>query len=382
MTVRTGLDTRGDGSYKLGSTLLKEQNGNAAGRAAGRFPIPVSVKTCPNCGQATRDDDRFCPSCGQPTDPRRGASSLLVEDRPRRATTTTSATSSAGVAGAATTAGAASAAQAASANVAGYLRALRRFWWIVAMGAVFAVLAALSARFSISLFPPGLAEKDAVSYTSESRLLITSADNPHFRSKETIEVPQPNAADGSATDGSSSEATVPFSSAPDLNTIVRNANTYPYIIESDQVANYRRQKFGELPGSLTALGATSVVTANRVELSEIPVIRLIAVADQPEDAVALADKSGKAFIGWLEDFQVQNEIPKSDRIVAQQLTVPHGAIASAGPSTTLPILVFLVVAAAFCVLAVLLDRFMPPRQPRPARTDVEPLEPVEVKKTA
>ena len=57
-------------------------------------------------------------------------------------------------------------------------------------------------------------------------------------------------------------------------------------------------------------------------------------------------------------------------------------MASAGPSTTLPVLVFLVVLAAFCILAILLDRLVPPRQSRPAEMDVEALEPVQVKKTA
>jgi len=206
--------------------------------------------------------------------------------------------------------------------------------------------------------------------------------------KETIQVPSPQTSettdDGTAAegDGQGAEDTVPFSSPPDLNTIVRNANTFPYIIESDKVADYRAREFGELNGSVTALGATSVVTANRVELSEIPVIRLIAVAGTPEEAVELADKTGKAFISWLNDFQVDKKIPPTDRITAEQLTVPRGAIASAGPSTTLPLLVFIVLFAAFCVLAVLLDRLVPPRQPRPARSDVEPLEPVKVKKTA
>jgi hypothetical protein len=285
------------------------------------------------------------------------------------------------------------AATSATANVAGYVHSLRRFWWVLVIGAVFALLAALSARFSISILPPGLNEKEAVSYTSESRLLITSADNPHFRSKETIQVPRPQAAaddttttegdgEGQGEEGQGAEDTVPFSSPPDLNTIVRNANTFPYIIESDKVADFRRREFGELPGSVTALGVTSVVTANRVELSEIPVIRLIAVAGTPEEAVELSDKTGKAFIGWLEDFQVEKKIPPTDRITAEQLTVPRGAVASAGPSTTLPVLVFVVVFAAFCVLAILLDRLVPPGQPRPARADVEPLEPVKAKKTA
>ena len=328
------------------------------------------MKTCPNCGQATRDDDRFCASCGQPTDPRRQAPTP-ADDRARRSFATT-----------------------ASVNVAGYARSLRRFWWVLVLGVVVALLAALSARFTISFFPPGLEEKEEISWTAESRLLITSADNPHFRSKETILVPRgPGGGTGSAEegDGTGAQGTdaaaqddnlVPFSSPPDLNTIVRNANTYPYVIESDQVADYRRREFGELPGSVTALGVTSVVTANRVELSEIPIIRLIAVADTPEDAVGLADKTGKAFIGWLENFQESHEIPREDRIVVEQLNTPRGAVASAGPSTTLPVFVFLAVFVAFCVFSVLLDRLLPPRQPRPAESDVEALPPVEVKKTA
>ena len=111
-------------------------------------------------------------------------------------------------------------------------------------------------------------------------------------------------------------------------------------------------------------------------------IRLIAVAGTPEEAVELADKTGKAFIGWLNDFQVENEIPRTDRITAEQLTVPRGAVASAGPSTTLPLLVFVAVFAAFCILAILLDRLVPQQQARPASSDVEPLESVKVKKTA
>jgi ribosomal protein L32 len=332
----------------------------------------VSVKTCPNCGQSTRDDDRFCPSCGQPTDPRRQTQPLVVDDRQRKPT-------------------AASAASSAASNVASYAGALRRFWWVLVIGLLFAMFAALSARFTVSFFPPSLEEKEEVSYTAEARLLVNSASNPHYRAKETTFVEQPplgggsDSTDSDSTDGSAEETEprlVPFTQPPDINTIIRNANTYPFIIESDRVADYRRRQFGELPGTVTAIGATSVVTANRVELSEIPVIRLVAVAESPDDAVALADKTGKAFIGWLEQEQIDDKIRREDRMVVEQLTIPRGAVASEGPSTSLPILVFVVVLAAFCVLAILLDRLVPHR-PRPARSDVEPLEqPVKVKKTA
>jgi hypothetical protein len=325
------------------------------------------VKTCPNCGQATRDDDRFCPSCGQPTDPRRQPARPPADDRARRTVA------------------------AASTNAAVYLQALRRFWWVLVVGLVVALLAGLSARFSVSLFPPGLQEKEEVTYSASSRILISSAQTPYFRSQTTTFVEQPNRADegtGQETEGEepsadgASASSVPIISAPDLNTLARVANLYPLIIESDQVAEFRRQQYGDLPGSVSATGIYSVATANRVELSEIPVIQLVSVAGTPQDAVALADKTAKAFIGWLEQEQEASKIRPEDRIVVEQLIVPRGAIASAGPSTTLPVLVFIVVFAAFCVLAILLDRLVPSR-PRPARSDVEQVkEPVSVKKTA
>ena len=320
------------------------------------------MKTCPNCGQSTRDDDRFCPSCGQPTDPRRQSQPLVVDDRPRRP----------------------AAAAAAASNVAGYMGALKRFWWVLVIGLLFAMFAALSARYTVGLLPPSLEEKESISYTAEARLLVNSASNPHYRAQVTTDIPRATGGgdESDSEEGSEEPDTVPFVSAPDLATIIRNANTYPFIIESDRVADFRRAEFGELPGAVSAQGATSVVTANRVELSEIPVIRLVAVADSPEDAIALADKTGKAFIGWLQQEQIDDKIRPEDRMVIEQLTTPQGVAASAGPSTTLPILVFVVVFAAFCVLAILLDRLVPAR-PTPARSDVEQLEqPVKVKKTA
>jgi zinc-ribbon domain len=324
------------------------------------------VRTCPNCGHATRDDDRFCSSCGQPTDPRRQGSLSASDDRARR--TMAAATS----------------------NVGAYAVALRRFWWVLVIGLVAALLAGLSARFSISLFPPALEEKDSITYTAESRIVVSSAQNPYIRSQQTTFVEQPGQGDEATTgDGTTtgdepsadgaSAGTIPFVSAPDLNTLTRLANYYPYIIEGDRVANYRRELYGDLPGSVTALGVTSVVTQNRIELSEIPILKLIATAGSSEDAVALADKTAKAFIRWLEREQDREEIIPEDRIVVEQLTVPQGAIASEGPSRVLPVLVFLVVFAAFCVLAVLLDRLIPARS---GRRDVERVEPVTVKKTA
>jgi hypothetical protein len=309
------------------------------------------LRTCNNCGQNLRDDDRFCSSCGQPA--RHG---LLADDRVRKA----------------------------SSNVAGYVGAARRFWWVLVIGVFVATLAALSSRYSISAFPPGLEEKTEVTYSATSRLLVSSSQNPHARSQVSfLERPEEGASgtDGETGDGGGEQAEpIIVSQPPDINTLVRSANLYPLLIESDQVAEYRHEKFGTLPGSVTAQGIYAFSTQNRFELSEIPVIQLVATSSTPRGAVDLADKTAEAFVGWLAADQEESGIPERDRIEVEQINAPTAATASAGPSTTLPLLVFVVVLGAFCVLTVLLDRIIAPRAPR-ARAETEP-EPVKVKKTA
>ena len=73
--------------------------------------------------------------------------------------------------------------------MASYAGALRRFWWVLVIGLLFAIFASLSARFTVGFFPPSLEEKESVSYTAEARLLVNSASNPHFRAAETTFTP-------------------------------------------------------------------------------------------------------------------------------------------------------------------------------------------------
>lgn len=322
----------------------------------GRCTIRCPLRTCNNCGQNLRDDDRFCSSCGQQSRP-----AILADERVRKA----------------------------SSNVAVYAGAFRRFWWLLVLGVFVAAIAAISSRYSIQAFPPGLEEKTEVTYSATSRLLVSSSQNPHSRSQVSyLERPEEGAGtdpneegtEGIGGGGGQQQEPVVVSQPPDINTLVRNANLYPLLIESDVVAEFRHEEFGTLPGSVTAQGIYAFSTQNRFELSEIPVIQLVASSSSPRGAVELADKTAQAFIGWLAEDQEESGIPERDRIEVKQINAPTSATASAGPSTSLPLLVFVVVLGAFCVLAVLLDKILAPRAPR-ARSDGE-VEPVKVKKTA
>jgi hypothetical protein len=313
------------------------------------------VRTCTNCGHSIRDDDRFCASCGAPAD---APWPLGSKDD-----------------------GGARRPLPGQGNLAAYIRPLRRFWWLVGAGVAVAAYVALSSAYSVQLFPPKLTSKATVTYTSSSRLLVTSQQQSHLRYQFSIygEVPLRNE-EGELT--GETETTLVNTSAPDLNTLVRAANLFPLLIESDQVAEHREREFGPLDGVVNAQGIYSFATGTRFELSEIPVIQLVSIASTPEAAVELADKTAKAFVGWMREEQAADEIPPQDRIVVQQLAEPKGATASSDTSRTMPMLIFLVLVSAFVVLAILLDRLILSR-PRPAPADVEPIErPVEVKKTA
>ncbi len=260
-----------------------------------------------------------------------------------------------------------------------YLNALRRFWWVVALGAAVATVAAVAARYSIGVFPPSLTDKTAISYTASSRLLVSSANNPEIRSQTSFPVR------GRTVSGErASSSQPPIVQFNDLNTVIRNANLYPLLIESDEVADFRRERYGELPGSVTALGEYATAVGNRVELSEIPVIRLTAVSDSDDGATELADKTAKAFIGWLLSEQDRTGVRTQDRMVVEQLNVPLAAAASQGSSNAMPILVFLMVFGAFCVLAVLLDRLVEPSPERARERVSSAIEQalVKIKKTA
>ena len=234
---------------------------------------------------------------------------------------------------------------------------------------------ALSARYSVSLFPPGLDEKEDV--TLHGRVphpRLERREPVHPRAEDDVRRPgrrprRPAARAARPSGGEETERrrssvqSIPLVAAPDLNTLVRTANLYPFIIESDSVADYRaRRSTATCRARVSALGVTSVVTANRVELSEIPVIKLIAVAGSSDDAVALADKTAQGVHrlarGAAGRGQAEDPAGGPDRRSSSS-PCRAGAIASAGPSTTLPVLVFLVVFAAFCVLAILLDRLLP-----------------------
>lgn len=245
--------------------------------------------------------------------------------------------------------------------------ALRRFWWVVAIGLV---AAAAAAYFMI--------KNEAVEYQASARLLVTSVEGPYFRTSIRREEELPSGSETSAPN------TVTRLSAPDVRTLVQAANLYPLLVESDEVARLRAEMFGELPGTVTARAIGATVTLNRFEPGEVPVITVSGVASRPRQAIELTQSTVEAFESWIAQEQDRAGIPEDERILIQELQVPTRAAETGGESMALPVLVAVAVAVAFGALAILLDRIFPRRrtgrgQPEPIiaeriEADEEPIE--------
>jgi hypothetical protein len=226
-----------------------------------------------------------------------------------------------------------------------YAHAVLRFWWIVALGAVLAVLAMVM-----------VSRSGVQSYTSVSEVLVTSPQAPYVRISVTD---GSGAAPTTTTPGRGGRTTttpLATTSAPDVNTLVRAANLYPFLIESDLVARQRDAMFGELEGVVSARAIFAVANALRFDPSEIPIIQIAGVAGTPSDSVKLTQSTTDAFRAWIKDSQDEAGLAPRERIVIEQIKRPTEIFVAGGTSTSLVLLVGAAILLAFAAFAVVLDR--------------------------
>ena len=278
------------------------------------------LMSCLNCGHEIPEDARFCARCGAAqTSSRDGGlpeGGLAVVKAPLLSGSQ-------------------------------YLRALGRFWWLLVLGVGIAAIAAILAVYRVDFSSMGLEKKAQLTYTASSRLLITSNEAPYLRHSITRDVAGP--------DGSTQE----YTSAPDIGTLISAANLYPILIESDEVQELREEMAGPLPGSVTTRAIYEVNSPSRFELSQVPVVEVFGHAGTSAGAVAITQATVDAFRAYVDRTQDAAGLRRHERILIQEIQQPAGAAASGGTSASLPLMLFVVIAAAFFALAILLDRLFP-----------------------
>jgi hypothetical protein len=271
--------------------------------------------SCFNCGHEISEDARFCDCCGAPqTGTREGP--LGVVKAPLLPSNQ-------------------------------YVRALKRYWWVLAIGVGIAAIAAVLSVYRVGLVPPNVEKKAQITYTASARLLVTSEESPYVRTRVTQSV--------TGEDGSVQT----YTSSPDITTLISAANLYPILISSDEVQELRDEMAGPLPGAITTRAIYEVSSPSRFELSQVPVVEVYGHADSAAGAVTITQATVAAFLAYIDQQQDKANLRAPERIVLQELERPAGAIASGGTSLSLPLMLFLLIAAGFLALAILLDRLFP-----------------------
>jgi hypothetical protein len=272
--------------------------------------------SCFNCGHEISQDARFCECCGAPqTGTRDGhlgvvKAPLLLSNQ--------------------------------------YVRALSRSWWLLAIGFAIAAIVAVLSVYRVDLsVPPGVEKRAQITYTAAAQLLVTSEEAPYVRTRVTQTV--------EGEDGN--EQT--YTSSPDITTLISAANLYPVLISSDQVEQLRDEMVGPMPGAITTRAIYEVSSPSRFELSQVPVVEVYGHADSPAAAVEITHATVEAFLAYIDEQQDAASLKPPERILLEEIQRPAGAIASGGTSISLPLMLFLVIAAAFLALAIVLDRLFP-----------------------
>lgn len=236
------------------------------------------------------------------------------------------------------------------------VRALTRFWWLVLAGVI------LGAAVAVIVYKLEAKPK----YTATTRVFVNSPNAPYLRTQQTP------TATSSGQSSKRSQAVTKSSVAqatPDTETLVNAANTYPLLIESDQITRVRQAHYGALEGTVTANALNATTNTYGVfRAGPLPVIQVIATASHPSTAEQLADATVGAFQLWLRGQQVEHGIPPSERISVTQLESPT-VETTGGRSKGLPLFLGVIVFLALCGLAIMLDHQRPAAEESTTRAD-------------
>jgi hypothetical protein len=270
-----------------------------------------------------------------------------------------------------------------------YIRPLLRFWWVLALGLVVALVAGILVTDNVKLAaPPKLKSRSTPEYQADAQLVVDAAAGWLFRSNIRVATPQPPKTQRqcvrTASGGQScknvviqQEPTIEDQS-PNVNLLVQRANIYPSLIESTPFLAYRDKLYPDLPKgakmTATALGATR--SGGRIHESPVPFDVISVTAKTPKAALTVANATLVAFGRWINAQQAAAGIARKDRIVIRPIVAPTKATNITASTTTLAALIAVLVFGLFVGLVFMLERAFPRRErvvePSPAPTMPNP----------
>ncbi|WP_127792794.1 hypothetical protein [Agromyces sp. LHK192] len=229
-----------------------------------------------------------------------------------------------------------------------YLQTLWSARWLLVVGLVVAVLAALVAGFTIK--DGAITSRAEQTYTAATTVLVGSENNPLFQASvpgETIE-----------------EGTT----APTEQDLSSTAVVYAYLVTGSEISERVQAEVGEFADdeSLTAVRRTTQPAGDESfpgRLS-LPILDIVGVSSDPARAEEISRTANDLFQDYVLEEQEEAGIPEDNRV--ELTTVKEGdAVAEPGSNPAIPILVTgLGVFLLFVALAFVLDAMKRSRRRR------------------
>jgi hypothetical protein len=216
------------------------------------------------------------------------------------------------------------------------LEPIRRFWWLLLIAFPVAVIAGVLVLYEVRPLASGplFTSRNEPTYQASVQVLVNSASNPYLQAPTDRESPEGKA-------------------------LIDAANYLPFIIQSDRVAELRRERQGDIPGFVSASALFARETNRGLNESSIPIIEVSAFSPNSASAVRLANGTVSALMVWLTSEQNKSKIVPAGRILLEPLRSPE-VVKHQESSYGLAVLVFAVVLVGFTALAWMLDRVFPP----------------------
>lgn len=215
-----------------------------------------------------------------------------------------------------------------------YLRVLRRFKFIVAIGFVVGVALAY-VSFT----------RQSETWQAQSTLLITQRGFTFGRTVVPVDVPP------AAPAGKTLTVVPKFA---DDGRLAGFAMLYARLANSDQVMQIMRRS-GPIPGKF---GATPVYTSDASNATTLPMLQVAGYATTPAVARSISARASNAFLTYLRDKQDAAAIPADQRILIQEANRPK-ALLLEGRKKTMPVLVFVAMMSIAIGLAFILENMRP-----------------------
>lgn len=215
-----------------------------------------------------------------------------------------------------------------------FFRVVWRYRLLVAAGLLIAVLAAFMTLVRVDPGgSPPLSLRGEELWGSTTTVFVTQPGFPWGRLPE-------QAAEGA-----------PAQTPENAGRLAGLATVYSKLADSDPI---RDLMLKSLPEDGWEVKAVPLLDDSGIS-SPLPLLEIAGIAPTPSSAETTAAAATRALQTYVNDRQVENNIPTSDRVVLQRIKGPEEAEVLAGRSFSVPIVAFLVITMITLALPFLLD---------------------------